>query len=156
RYQYVQGQRRLIAAGRTALTDDLGEFRLFGIPPGQYYLQASWRSTTPVMPSAAQGPSTGYAPMFFPGTLDAAQAQRITVGIGTEMSHVVMKMKPTRTARVAGTALDSQGRPMRGMVFVMQAAGFMTVSTASATQPDGTFALTGLVPGEYTLRVQQM
>jgi protocatechuate 3,4-dioxygenase beta subunit len=44
RYQSIQGQRRLVPAGRQTSTDDMGEFRLFGIPPGQYYLSAtsSW------------------------------------------------------------------------------------------------------------------
>jgi uncharacterized protein (DUF2141 family) len=41
RYQFMQGQRRLVPAGRTVTTNDIGEFRLFGIPPGQYYLTAT-------------------------------------------------------------------------------------------------------------------
>jgi hypothetical protein len=153
RYQYIQGQRRLTIAGRGATTDDLGEFRIFGIPPGQYYLQATWRSTNPIGPS--EGTRTGYAPLFYPGTLDATQAQRITVGVGTEMSNIVMTMRPIKTARIAGTALDSQGRPMRGMLLVMQTSGFMSIQMGSPIGPDGTFTLNGLAPGEYTLRAQQ-
>ena len=153
RYQYVQGQRRLTVAGRGATTDDLGEFRLFGIPPGQYYLQATWRNINAM--ATAEGTRTGYAPMFYPGTLDVTQAQRITVGVGSEMSNVVMTMRPIKSARVTGTALDSQGRPMRGMVMVMQTSGFVTINMASSTGPDGTFTLNGLAPGEYTLRAQQ-
>ena len=36
RYQFVQGKRTLMGAGRQSTTDDNGEFRLFGIMPGQY------------------------------------------------------------------------------------------------------------------------
>jgi carboxypeptidase family protein len=43
RYQYIQGQRRLVPAGRGAVTDDIGGFRLFGLSPGQYYLSATLR-----------------------------------------------------------------------------------------------------------------
>src|SRR6476620_8280197 len=43
RYQVIQGQRRLFSSGRNGTTNDIGEFRLFGIPPGQYYLSATWR-----------------------------------------------------------------------------------------------------------------
>jgi hypothetical protein len=35
RYQNIQGRRRLVPAGRPAMTNDIGEFRLFAIPPGQ-------------------------------------------------------------------------------------------------------------------------
>ena len=35
-YQSIQGQRRLVPSGRQASTNDIGEFRLFGIAPGQY------------------------------------------------------------------------------------------------------------------------
>src|SRR5687768_11509480 len=46
RYQFVQGTRRLVPAngeGSTDRTDDQGSFRLFGLPPGDYYVSASNR-----------------------------------------------------------------------------------------------------------------
>src|SRR5437762_795807 len=43
-YQFQQGRRQLVSTGRSASSDDMGEFRLYGITPGQYYLQATWRS----------------------------------------------------------------------------------------------------------------
>jgi len=156
RYQYTQGQRRLVPAGRMAFTNDLGEFRLFGIPPGQYYLQATWRAQNPMGAGTPTGPSVGYAPMFFPGTLDVAQAQRLTIGVGVEMSDVVMTMRPVKTARVTGSVLDSQGRPMRAMLFVMQDSGAFGVTSGASVQPDGTFTLNSVAPGEYVLRAAQM
>src|SRR5205807_824498 len=44
RYQFIQGRRQLTPAGRFASTNDIGEFRLFGLSPGQYYLSATWRN----------------------------------------------------------------------------------------------------------------
>src|SRR2546422_8287359 len=32
RYQYMQGRRRLLTSGRAAQTNDIGEFRIFGLP----------------------------------------------------------------------------------------------------------------------------
>ena len=40
RYQYVQGRRQLGPAGRIATTNDIGEYRLFALPPGQYFVSA--------------------------------------------------------------------------------------------------------------------
>lgn len=42
RYAYQQGERRLVPAG-TDQTDDRGEFRVFGLPPGDYVVSASAR-----------------------------------------------------------------------------------------------------------------
>ena len=46
RVQYVAGKRRLMPIGGTTAarpTDDLGQFRILNLPPGDYYLMAlSW------------------------------------------------------------------------------------------------------------------
>jgi protocatechuate 3,4-dioxygenase beta subunit len=42
RYRYVQGERQLVPAG-TGQTDDRGEFRVWGLDPGQYYVNAVTR-----------------------------------------------------------------------------------------------------------------
>lgn len=39
RYQFAQGRRQLVAAG-TAQTDDRGEYRVWGLNPGEYYISA--------------------------------------------------------------------------------------------------------------------
>src|SRR6266545_1834143 len=40
RYQYVRGERQLTPAGGDQ-TDDRGQYRVFGLPPGDYYVSAS-------------------------------------------------------------------------------------------------------------------
>src|SRR5471032_380570 len=39
RYQYLQGERRLTPAG-TGQTDDKGQYRVWGLMPGDYYVNA--------------------------------------------------------------------------------------------------------------------
>ena len=151
RYQFSQGQRRLVPTGRSASTDDMGEFRLFGIPPGQYYLSATWRNQNYPMNNEDK---TAYAPMYFPGTDNPAQAQRITLAAGQELNDLVMALKPMRATRVTGSAMTSDGRPMTGMMMITQSTGFGFNSSASQIRPDGTFTVNGLAPGEYTLRAQ--
>jgi hypothetical protein len=151
RYQFVQGKRTLVGAGRQSSTDDNGEFRLFGITPGQYYLQATWRSNTPFGPGSENQPA--YAPMFFPGVLDAAEAQRFTIGISQQLSDLVMALKPTKAVRISGTVLTSDGRPATGMLNVLRIAGMGFVGNLGAMiRPDGSFQLNGVAPGEYQLR----
>ena len=155
RFQYVQGQRRLVNAGRVGISNDLGEFRIFGVPPGQYYLQASWRNTNPIGFGNADDKS-GYAPLFFPGTLEASQAQRLTVAVGSEINDIVMTMRPTKTATVTGAIVDSRGQPMTGMLMISQQDALNFFTMGAPVKPDGTFAFNGLAPGEYTIMVQQM
>ena len=150
-YQTVQGQRRLVPTGRQGSTNDIGEFRLFGISPGQYYLMATWRSTNPMNNQE----KIAYAPMYYPGTDNAAQAQRVTLAAGQELSDIVMSLRPMRATRVSGTVVSSDGRPMPGYIMVMSTGGFgFSASTGGPIRPDGTFTVNGLAPGEYQLRAQ--
>ena len=151
RYQFVQGKRTLVPGGRTSSSDDNGEFRLFGIPPGQYYLQATWRSNMPFGPGGENQPA--YAPMFFPGVLDASEAQRFTLGINQQLSDLVMALKPAKAVRVSGTVLGSDGRPATGMLNVNRIAGNgFAANLAAIIRPDGSFQLNAVAPGEYQLR----
>src|SRR5437867_5256590 len=140
RYQFMQGRRQLVNTGRMASSDDLGDFRLYGLQPGQYYLQATWRSNMP--PGGGRPDQTAYAPTYFPGVTDAARAQRFTIGIGQELNDLVMSMRPVKATRVTGTVVTSQGRPMAGMLMVMQMSnGGFSGSTGTSMGPDGSFIL---------------
>jgi hypothetical protein len=137
-------------AGRQTSTDDMGEFRLFGIPPGQYYLSAKWRAF-----NQNSEDKTAYAPMYFPGTDNPAQAQRITLTAGQQLSDIVMALKPMRATRISGTATSSDGRTSSGSIMVMATGGIgFNMSGAGPIRPDGTFSVNGIAPGEYTLRAQ--
>ncbi|MGH9143902.1 MAG: carboxypeptidase regulatory-like domain-containing protein [Vicinamibacterales bacterium] len=150
-YQVIQGQRRLVPNGRQGSTNDIGEFRLFGIAPGQYYLVATWRSTNPMN----NQDKVAYAPTYYPGTENAAQAQRVTLAAGQELSDLVLQLKPLGATRVSGTVAAADGRPMAGYVMVLSTGGFGFSGVAGAPiRPDGTFTINGLAPGEYTLRAQ--
>jgi hypothetical protein len=150
RYQYFQGRRRLTPAGRTAATNDIGEFRVFGLAPGQYYLSATLRNMQMMTDSDDR---SGYAPTYYPGTSDAQTAQKITLGVGQTIGDLAMTLIPARTARVSGSAVDGQGRPLAGFIMMIQRSGggFMG-SGGGQTRPDGTFSIGGVAPGEYTLQ----
>ncbi len=151
RYMNVGGRRRLVPAGRQAMTNDIGEFRLFAIPPGQYYLSATLRS---MGPTADSDDRSGYAPTYFPGTANMAEAQKVTVGLGQTVSDINMALIQTHTSRVTGVAVDSQGRPMMGMVMAVPRGDsvMMMPGPPGQIKPDGSFAIGGLAPGTYVLQ----
>jgi hypothetical protein len=153
RYQNMGGQRRLIQAGRTSTTNDVGEFRIFAVPPGQYYLSVTMR------PGGMMGDTddrSGYAATYFPGTTNIAEAQKVTVAVGQVVSDMNMTLMPTRVSRIAGTAVDSQGRPMSGMVMAVPRTDSMMVMFGPPSQikADGSFVVSGLAPGRYMLQVR--
>jgi hypothetical protein len=161
RYQFVNGERQLVNAGRTVTTDDIGQFRLFGLMPGDYIVRATARSAQPIAAvlAAVEEPS-GYPLTYYPGTPDLAQAQPVTVGLGQELTSVAFPLAPTRLARVSGTVTSSTGTPLAGAVVLARplaggGAGPMNVGGGNPVRADGTFTINNLPPGDYMLEVQQ-
>jgi hypothetical protein len=151
RYQYVQGRRQLSPAGRPAVTNDIGEYRIFALPPGQYFLSATSRSLNPL--DVASDDRSGYAPTYFPNTANITEAQRITVGVGQTLTDINVALSPTRLARITGIAVDSDGKPLVGANIVMvQVSGFgASVASAAQIRPDGGFTIANVAPGDYKI-----
>ena len=91
----------------------VGEFRLFAIPPGQYYLQATLRNGM-MMTGSDSDDRSGYAATYYPGTPNVAEAQRITIGLGQTLNELNLALTTTRTSRITGSAADSAGKPLSG------------------------------------------
>src|SRR5437773_1658737 len=64
RYQYQQGERRLTPAG-SAQTDDRGQYRVWGLMPGDYYVSAVARNFNPGGGGRAAGRFGGGGPGVF-------------------------------------------------------------------------------------------
>jgi protocatechuate 3,4-dioxygenase beta subunit len=139
-----------VFAGHFATTNDLGEFRLVGVPPGQYLLSARGNR---LLEDVENEDRAGYVSTYYPGTTSLAEARRLTIAVGQTLNDLSMTLLTMRTTRVTGVVVDSQGRPMAlGAVMATQknSAGITTPSM-STVKPDGGFALTGLGPGDYIL-----
>jgi carboxypeptidase family protein len=158
RYQFAQGRRQLMPTGRFAQTNDLGEFRLFGVPPGQYYLVATWRNAAGMNPNGNPSERIAFPTTYFPGSMNLSEARRVTLAVGQEIDGLVMTMRAIRAVRVSGTATGSDGKSLApAMIFASQSSAFnVEMSGTAQVRPDGTFTMNGLVPGEYMLRAQRM
>jgi hypothetical protein len=153
RYQYVQGSRRLMQNGRGGQTNDIGEFRVYGLSPGQYYISATLRNFTGPMTDTSD--RTGYAATFYPGIGNVAGAQRLTIAPGQTITGINLALLPIQTSKVSGTAMDAEGKPLAAaMIAVLQRIGMTPMGgNVSPVRPDGTFSIPNLTPGDYTLRV---
>ncbi|OFW08319.1 MAG: hypothetical protein A3H96_21420 [Acidobacteria bacterium RIFCSPLOWO2_02_FULL_67_36] len=167
RAEYIQGGRRL-SARQGVQTNDLGQFRLYGLPPGKYYIAAAMRDVdlatvdpTAKRPEVMRGAS-GFAPTFFPGTAVAADAQPVSVRAAEDAVGIDFALSAVRLARISGVVVDSHGRPATGTIVMLNPArsdGAMVSSALSDmnfVEPaaDGSFALSNVKPGDFRIDVQ--
>ncbi len=141
---------------RAATTNDLGEYRLYWIPPGDYYLAARG--------NAALG-TIGFAPTYvttyYPGTDEAAQAAAIKVQPGAELGGISFTMSQIHTTNVMGR-LVSPVADVADSVTILNMTR-LSDSVAYETTPvvfnneTKTFAAARVPPGRYkilaTLRI---
>lgn len=149
RYQVVQGARRLSPVGVMGQSDDTGAFRLYGLMPGDYYVSALLRA----FPFDNADDGNGYAPTYYPGTGSVAEAQVIPLVVSQEAS-ISFALLPVRTARISGRVVNSMGAPFSGMMMLVgtdDLPGPQAFGAANRIRPDGTFTLTNVAPGSYTL-----
>ncbi|HMF95281.1 MAG TPA: carboxypeptidase-like regulatory domain-containing protein [Vicinamibacterales bacterium] len=147
--------RTLMHAGRIETTNDLGEFRLFGLDAGEYFVVATWPIRAAANPAASPRDRVAYAPTYFPGTTNIAEAQPVSIVAGETATDVSMSLTTIRAARVTGTVTGADGKPMTpAMISVSQNGGLETRATTQV-RADGTFTIAGLPPGDYALRAQR-
>jgi hypothetical protein len=175
RYQYVQGSRQLVPAGE-APADDRGQYRVWGLNPGEYYVRATLPATnlgrqtlggTPLPAGrglAALGQLFGgapdadqpvaYAPTYFPGVATADAARPITVGLSVEAAGIDFSLLRVQTSLVSGRAVSSDGSLVTAgtVVLTPEAGAGQLGSISGRIQGDGGFSLPRVPPGRYMLR----
>ncbi len=101
---------------------------------------------------------TGYAPTYYPGTTNATEAQRITVGVAEEVPGITFSLSPVRLSRISGIALDSEGAALaRGVVMLRPNRGgpvLLRGNVSGGAIINGRFNLAGVPPGDYLLQVR--
>jgi hypothetical protein len=134
--------------GGTA-TDDLGQYRLFGLAPGDYVVMAAVAMGG--MRTEIEGEPIGFAPTYAPGTPVRSDAMRIRVGSGMEMAADI-RLTETRVYSISGTAMNSKGEPSRGLtVMLIRSEGSGEATFGTSTSPGGTFSIRSVPPGQYEL-----
>jgi len=153
RSQFQQGRRQLVPVANTGQTDDTGAFRVFGLAPGEYYVAASLQAA----PADSSDNPVSYAPTYYPGTGNIADAQRLTLTLGSEQSGINFVLQPVRAVRISGTVVDSTGAPTRALLNLVPAGfgdeGGMRFGNPARVLQDGTFTVVNVVPGDYILMV---
>lgn len=153
----VPGRSGRETAGMAA-TNDLGEFRLTGLFPGQYWIVAipppDFRDYTRQNNDSKEkqtglenAPETRYVTTYYPGTFDRDQASLVAVKAGDEMP-VNFTMSPERTYRVRGVVIGLPTGQKAEVDLISLTGDSLRASEVGA---DGTFEIHGAAPGVYSL-----
>ena len=156
-YQYGRGRKQAIQVG-SATTNDLGEYRIFGLQPGRYFVVARDESTLsagtpPEDRSANPRGAEDYVPTFYPGTTDAQSAGQVDISAGVPVQGINLTLAKAQMVRVRGRLVnqtDAPGGRLSIMLLPREPMGYPNIMSSSVG-PQGQFDFRRLVPGSYSL-----
>lgn len=150
------GAARLISApGAGNQTNDLGEFRLVGLAPGEYFVAAMPQGGLsfggPGVTPTANG--TANTTTYYPGTTDQAAAHTIKVAAGETVDNIVFSIQSVPSFRVSGRVVGEDGAPVAGARVTLmgdpRTSAFMGPIGNARTGDDGRFTIAEVPSGTY-------
>lgn len=151
---FMDGRRELIPVAEI-ITNDKGEYRLFGLPAGLYFLSA----VDPAFLAAGDhlGPLE-YAPTYYPGVPSAEDAARVTLEPGQPREGLDFKLTIVKPVRIIGkitaynNALFTSG--VVAMTPVRADGSLSTAASEVDIRPDGLFVFSNVAPGRFLIRAR--
>ena len=181
RYVYRQGLRQIEPAG-TDQTDDRGQYRVFDLEPGEYFVSVTLprrRGRFGGDGPGGRGPrgegggragggisgalgvveetdALGLAPSYYPGVTMLREFVPLTVGLSQEIGGVNFAAQLVQMARVGGMVFGPDGSPARGTQVLLTSTEVMGRAPASTlagrVDRDGYFEVNSVPPGRYTVQ----
>jgi len=154
--------KRDLSPAASTRTDDRGQYRIFGLSPGEYYVravdsldpdpenQSDWQDY-----EVREYLGSEYAPVYYPGVTQASQAEVIAVKAGDEVQANVL-MQRMKTVEVAGRVMGPNG-PAKDTYLRLDPPGADNYGADRGTSTDekGNFRLKGIAPGPYVVTAYQ-
>ena len=145
-------------------SDDRGEYRLFGLPPGDYYIGA-----TPRPPSAIVARAGGDRSVktFHPNAFDVSQAKRIIIHGGEDIQNIDIAIQTPQMFKISGTVsttvpVAAPPPAAQGAFAVIQqnynATVQLILSSRDLEKPEGgnsggtSVSVTGTAPGPFQIQ----
>ena len=148
RLRMVNGRRTLAVVSRSRPSNDLGEFRVGGLPEGEYVVGVAPRL------EPRDDIEQEYSPTYYPGTNSVAEALRVRVRSGEELSWLVFPVTSSRAASVGGIVTSTE--PTGPLTVTMRQQSITGTGTLSTrTGPERVFRFNDVPPGDYTVEASR-
>jgi len=165
----ARGQRVLRGVGSTT-TNDRGEYRLYWVTPGRYYLTArsAERASFPFFDQASPNAvQERYALTYYPGVLDVQDAASIDVQPGVNLTTIDFTVTRQQLYEIRGRVIDSRSGQWPRAVAIKTLSESATGESemiafsngaisrglsATYNATDGTFEIRNVVPGSYVVQ----
>ncbi len=161
RRQFVSGE-WAYAAADSAVTDDQGFYRIFGLPPGEYLvtvpsadISMPSRSVTDLASPDVTSPPSVFPTMFYVATDQRILALPVTLAAGDVRYAVNFALPLVRTRRVTGRLVGEPAAVGNQRISLMPVdAGWASPDEIATTEsaPDGTFGFPRVPAGRYQLQ----
>jgi Carboxypeptidase regulatory-like domain len=147
-----QNLRTILLQVDSSSTDDRGDYRLFSLPPGDYYIGA-----TPGFTDSIGRFQSAYTQIFFHDVIDARNASRVKVTEGAELAGIDIGIHHSSTNMISGNSVNTSGLDslIAWKFFLLQSdAGLLASNEApntAANRTNGYFEFRGVATGAYDL-----
>lgn len=162
---YAESQQRLVSVAR-ATTNDLGEYRLWGLSPGRYVLGVTYARGLPFgstggaresLPTRTSATEESFGVTYYPATTDPSRAGVIEMHPNEEASRMDITLLRARTFHIRGRVVNAvTGQSTRSAYVYLQIRGpgggrLLLPTAGDVKEADGSFEIRGTLPGSYTL-----
>ena len=159
--------RRWLTPYRETVTDDLGRYRFFDFPAGEYYVAAQTRTAQPIpaLPASpadlrlsGASPGVSVSPyIYYPHATTPGDASLVRLAPGEQMTAIDFSLSPVPTYEISGTVQGAAGALAEGKVrlILVPAKGAFGISLKDGDVvqlgDSGHFRILGVPPGSYVL-----
>jgi len=160
RQTFASGHGRWEQAGAER-TNDLGEYRVAGLPPGNYYVSVSpppdfkslieeaGRARSTADAGAPEKPTaTTFQTTYYPGTTDRSQAAPIQLRPGDEFP-LNLSLAPSPSLSIRGSVVNLPAHSSASIL--LQSRDFGLMLNGGEMHNDGSFVIRDVAPGAYTI-----
>jgi len=147
-------------------TNDRGEYRIYGLPPGSYILAAVFDRVLQIPnlkeqprldSSGVMVPPEGYTTTFFPNSTKLVDAAALKVGHGSEINGIDIFLNPVRKLSIRGRVIDGVSNSIvKAPALTLERVdasdgGGIPVQAPQLLDAEGNFEIRGVPPGSYYL-----
>jgi len=137
----------------SAESDDRGQYRIFGLKPGEYFIKAEDSPPSGSLPVdesywVKRSLGSDFASMYYPGVTQVSQAQVIPLKAGEE-AQADITMHRVKTIEVVGKVIGPTGPAANALIRIELADAASDFDRQDTTDEKGNFRLRNIPEGTY-------